>query len=42
MQLKRLEEQGHSLFPRDGRSMAPTEAGDALLTYARRIVELHY
>ena len=42
MQLKRLEEQaGHSLFQRAGRRLVPTEAGDALLTYARRIIELH-
>jgi DNA-binding transcriptional LysR family regulator len=42
MQLKRLEEQaGHALFQRAGRSLVPTEAGDALLTYARRIIELH-
>lgn len=42
MQLKRLEEQaGRPLFRRDGRRLAPTEAGDALLAYARRIVSLH-
>jgi DNA-binding transcriptional LysR family regulator len=42
MQLKRLEEQaGRPLFRRDGRGLVPTEAGDALLTYARRIIELH-
>jgi len=42
MQLKRLEEQaGHPLFQRSGRGLVPTEAGDALLTYARRIIELH-
>jgi DNA-binding transcriptional LysR family regulator len=42
MQLKRLEEQaGHPLFQRNGRGLVPTEAGDALLAYARRIVELH-
>lgn len=42
MQLKRLEEQaGRPLFRRNGRSLVPTEAGDALLTYARRIIELH-
>ena len=42
MQLKRLEEQaGHPLFQRSGRGLVPTEAGDALLVYARRIIELH-
>ncbi|MFM0736020.1 LysR family transcriptional regulator [Paraburkholderia xenovorans] len=42
MHLKRLEEQaGHTLFERKGRGLALTEAGDALLAYARRIVELH-
>ena len=42
MQLKRLEEQaGRPLFTRHGRNLAPTEAGEALLSYARRIVELH-
>lgn len=42
MQVKRLEEQaGHRLFQRSGRKLVPTEAGDALLVYARRIVALH-
>ncbi|MCB8877852.1 LysR family transcriptional regulator [Acidisoma silvae] len=42
MQLKRLEEQaGRPLFARRGRNLVPTEAGEALLSYARRIVELH-
>jgi DNA-binding transcriptional LysR family regulator len=42
MQLKKLEEQaGQGLLRRSGRGLVPTEAGDALLTYARRIVELH-
>jgi DNA-binding transcriptional LysR family regulator len=42
MQLKRLEEQaGHPLFERNGRGLVPTEAGEALLAYARRIVALH-
>lgn len=42
MQLKRLEEQaGRPLFQRNGRSLVPTEAGDALLAYARRIIQLH-
>jgi DNA-binding transcriptional LysR family regulator len=42
MQMKRLEEQaGRPLFRRNGRNLVPTEAGDALLAYARRIVDLH-
>ena len=42
MQLKRLEEQvGRPLFRRNGRGLVPTEAGEELLLYARRIVELH-
>jgi DNA-binding transcriptional LysR family regulator len=42
MQLKRLEEQaGHPLFQRSGRGLVPTEAGETLLAYARRIVAMH-
>lgn len=42
MQLKKLEEQaGRALFRRNGRGLVPTEAGDALLAYARRIVALN-
>src|SRR6185312_4252978 len=42
MQLKKLEEQaGRPLFRRDGRGLVPTEAGDALLAYARRIIALN-
>jgi DNA-binding transcriptional LysR family regulator len=42
MQLKKLEEQaGQPLFRRSGRGLVPTEAGDAFLTYARRIIALH-
>lgn len=42
MQLKKLEEQaGRPLFRRKGRGLVPTEAGDALLAYARRIVALN-
>src|SRR5579871_4041141 len=42
MQLKKLEEQaGRPLFRRIGRGLVPTEAGDALLNYARRIVALN-
>src|SRR3954452_21822375 len=41
MQLKRLEEQaGRPLFQRNGRGLVATEAGDALLAYARRFVQL--
>jgi DNA-binding transcriptional LysR family regulator len=42
MQLKKLEEQaGQPLLRRSGRGLVPTEAGDALLVYARRIIDLH-
>lgn len=42
MQLKRLAEQaGQPLFRRTGRGLTPTEAGEALLSYARRIIALH-
>ena len=42
MQLKKLEQQsGRTLFRRNGRGLVPTEAGDALLAYARRIVALN-
>ena len=42
MQLKKLEEQaGRPLFRRHGRGLVPTEAGDALLAYARRIIALN-
>src|SRR5271165_3562587 len=42
MQLKKLEQQaGRPLFRRNGRGLVPTEAGDALLAYARRIVALN-
>lgn len=42
MQLKRLEEQaGHALFQRNGRGLVPTESGEELLAYARKILELH-
>lgn len=42
MQLKKLEEQaGQPLLRRSGRGLVPTEAGDALLAYARRILDLH-
>jgi len=42
MQLKKLEQQaGRALFRRDGRGLTPTEAGDELLAYARRIIALN-
>lgn len=42
MQLKKLEQQaGRSLFRRSGRGLVATEAGDALLAYARRIIALN-
>jgi DNA-binding transcriptional LysR family regulator len=42
MQLKKLEEQaGRALFLRNGRGLVPTEAGEQLLAYARRILALH-
>jgi DNA-binding transcriptional LysR family regulator len=42
MQLKKLEEQaGRPLFRRHGRGLVPTEAGDALLAYARRLLALN-
>jgi DNA-binding transcriptional LysR family regulator len=42
MQLKKLEEQaGRTLFLRKGRGLVPTEAGEQLLAYARRILALH-
>ncbi len=42
MQLRKLEQQaGRPLFRRNGRKLVPTEAGDALLAYARRIIALN-
>ena len=42
MQLKKLEQQaGAALFVRKGRGLVPTEAGEALAAYARRIVALN-
>ena len=42
MQLKKLEQQaGAQLFVRKGRGLVPTEAGEALIAYARRIVALN-
>ncbi len=42
MQLKKLEQQaGTTLFVRKGRGLVPTEAGEAFIAYARRIVALN-
>ncbi|MBD1545874.1 LysR family transcriptional regulator [Labrenzia aggregata] len=42
MQLKKLEQQaGTPLFVRKGRGLVPTEAGEAFVAYARRIVALN-
>lgn len=42
MQLKKLEQQaGVPLFVRKGRGLIPTEAGEAIAKYARRIVDLN-
>ncbi len=42
MQLKKLEQQaGTPLFIRKGRGLVPTEAGEALAAYARRILALN-
>src|SRR5512136_734454 len=42
MQLRKLERQADKpLFRRNGRGLVPTEAGDALLAYARRIIALN-
>jgi DNA-binding transcriptional LysR family regulator len=41
-QIRKLEEQvGQPLFRREGRSLALTEAGDVILSYARRILDLN-
>jgi DNA-binding transcriptional LysR family regulator len=41
-QIRRLEEQvGEALYRKNGRGVALTEAGDVLLAYARRILELN-
>jgi DNA-binding transcriptional LysR family regulator len=42
MQLKKLEEQANAdLLRRSGRGLVPTPAGEVLLSYARRIIELN-
>ena len=41
-QIRKLEEQlGQPLFRKEGRSLTPTETGDTLLSYARRILDLN-
>jgi len=41
-QIRKLEEQvGEPLFRKQGRGLIPTEAGDVVLAYARRILELN-
>ena len=41
-QIRKLEEQvGQPLFRREGRRLALTEAGDVILSYARRILDLN-
>jgi DNA-binding transcriptional LysR family regulator len=41
-QIRRLEEQlGQRLFRKEGRSLALTEAGDVVFSYARRILDLN-
>ncbi|NTG28713.1 LysR family transcriptional regulator [Agrobacterium rhizogenes] len=41
-QIRRLEEQvGETLYRKNGRGLALTEAGDVVLAYARRILELN-
>ncbi|MBV8273973.1 MAG: LysR family transcriptional regulator [Verrucomicrobia bacterium] len=41
-QIRKMEEQlGKRLFRKEGRGLAVTEAGDVLLTYARRILDLN-
>src|ERR1700759_3090592 len=40
-QIKRLEEDiGHPLLVRNGKDVTPTEAGERLLSYARRLLSL--
>jgi DNA-binding transcriptional LysR family regulator len=41
-QIRKLEDQvGEPLFRKQGRGLAPTEAGDIVLAYARRILDLN-
>src|ERR1700742_2609319 len=40
-QIRRLEEDvGHTLLHRNGKDVTPTEAGERLLSYARRLLSL--
>ena len=42
LQMRKLEQQaGQSLFRKQGRGLALTEAGDVILSYARRMLELN-
>ncbi len=42
LQLRKLEEQaGQPLFRKDGRGLSLTEAGETMLSYARRLLELN-
>jgi DNA-binding transcriptional LysR family regulator len=41
-QMRRLEEQlGKQMFRKEGRGLVPTEVGDVILSYARRILDLN-
>src|SRR6516165_11371347 len=41
-QIRRLEDQlAKRMFRKEGRGLAPTEAGDVILSYARRILDLN-
>src|SRR6516162_1955638 len=41
-QIRRLEDQlAKRMFRKEGRGLAPTEAGDVVLAYARRILDLN-
>jgi DNA-binding transcriptional LysR family regulator len=41
-QIRKLEEQaGEPLFRKQGRGLALTEAGDVMLSYARRVLDLN-
>src|SRR5580700_6336949 len=41
-QVRRLEEQlGKQIFRKEGRGLVPTEAGDIVLSYARRLLDLN-
>ena len=41
-QIRRMEEQlGKPMFRKEGRGLVPTEAGDVILSYARRILDMN-